>query len=210
MKTFTAVAKIKSARYFCDMIVQVHVHMNVIVFGKNSLLQIELSCYSFNIICFSLSLARQFIPSLRQRVNRWMISEWLSMWVLVRVRKYSQKFLPTSKSPPTPTATNDRVFYHCLHVCIVQIFYHPLLRLNLVSEEEHCKIFGNIHTILSLHEGTCNTCMCKLVKSYITCKISSKKLLPMVREQFICQAYAWALLLGSKVVRHCLVSFYVI
>ena len=38
---------------------------------------------------------------------------------------------------------------------LYQIFYHPLLRLNLVSEEEHCKIFGNIHTILSLHEGTC-------------------------------------------------------
>ena len=32
----------------------------------------------------------------------------------------------------------------------------------------------------------------------------------MVREQFICQAYAWALLLGSKVVRHSLVGFYVI
>ena len=117
MKTFTAVAKINPARYFCDTIVQVHVYVNVIVFGKNSLLQIELSCYNFNIIiiCFSLSLARQFIPSLRLRVNRWMISEWLSMWVLVHVRvQYSLKFSPTSS--PTPTTTNDRVFYHCLLV----------------------------------------------------------------------------------------------
>ena len=36
-----------------------------------------------------------------------------------------------------------------------QIFFHPMLRLNLISEEDHCKIFGNIQTILTLHEGTC-------------------------------------------------------
>ena len=34
-----------------------------------------------------------------------------------------------------------------------QIFYHPMLRLGLVSEEEHCQLFGNLQTILSLHEG---------------------------------------------------------
>jgi hypothetical protein len=35
---------------------------------------------------------------------------------------------------------------------IINIFYHPLLRLNLISEEDHCKIFGNIQIILTLHE----------------------------------------------------------
>lgn len=35
---------------------------------------------------------------------------------------------------------------------VVNIFFHPMLRLGLVSEEGHCKIFGNIQTILSLHE----------------------------------------------------------
>ncbi|XP_064398733.1 neuroepithelial cell-transforming gene 1 protein-like [Halichondria panicea] len=35
---------------------------------------------------------------------------------------------------------------------IINIFYHPLLRLRLITEEEHCKIFGNIQTILALHE----------------------------------------------------------
>ena len=39
--------------------------------------------------------------------------------------------------------------------CVFQIFFHPMLRLNLISEEDHCKIFGNIQTILTLHEGTC-------------------------------------------------------
>ena len=28
-----------------------------------------------------------------------------------------------------------------------------MLRLGLVSEEEHCQLFGNLQTILSLHEG---------------------------------------------------------
>ena len=37
---------------------------------------------------------------------------------------------------------------------MLQIFFHPMLRLNLISEEDHCKIFGNIQTILTLHEGT--------------------------------------------------------
>ncbi|KAL5474456.1 hypothetical protein EMCRGX_G026404 [Ephydatia muelleri] len=36
---------------------------------------------------------------------------------------------------------------------IINIFFHPMLRLQLISEEDHCKIFGNIQTILSLHEN---------------------------------------------------------
>ena len=40
-----------------------------------------------------------------------------------------------------------------LFLSLSQIFYHPLLRLNLISEEDHCKIFGNIQIILTLHEG---------------------------------------------------------
>ena len=38
-------------------------------------------------------------------------------------------------------------------VDFLQIFFHPLLRLNLISAEDHCKIFGNIQIILGLHEG---------------------------------------------------------
>lgn len=39
------------------------------------------------------------------------------------------------------------------YFAVLQIFFHPMLRLQLISEEDHCKIFGNIQTILSLHES---------------------------------------------------------
>lgn len=34
-----------------------------------------------------------------------------------------------------------------------QVFFQPMLRLNLLSAEEHCRIFGNIQNLLPLHEG---------------------------------------------------------
>lgn len=50
---------------------------------------------------------------------------------------------------------------------VMQVFYHPMLSLNLLTPEEHCLIFGCINLLLPLHEDLVQKLHCTKEKEII-------------------------------------------